>query len=81
MTRLKAYWSGSECYRHYEAIGLGVVPITQLDSYLYRHLQSGPVIYNTTEWNISNLEKVLDPEPISNRNLVFEGETLTVCTF
>jgi len=61
-----------DCYRHYEAIGLGVVPITQLDPYLYRHLQNGPVVYNITNWNISKLEESLDPEPVVNRNLIFE---------
>ncbi|KAG7339084.1 hypothetical protein IV203_025814 [Nitzschia inconspicua] len=45
-----------ECYRHYEALGLGVIPITELDRAYYGHLQDGPVIYETTDWNITHLE-------------------------
>jgi hypothetical protein len=37
-----------ECYRHYEAIGLGTMPITQLHPHLYRHLR-GSVIFNETK--------------------------------
>lgn len=40
-----------ECYRHYEAIGLGVVPITELDTTYYGHLQDGPIVYDTTKWS------------------------------
>ena len=36
-----------ECYRHYEAIGLGTVPITQLHPHFHRHL-AGNVIFNQT---------------------------------
>jgi hypothetical protein len=61
-----------ECYRHYEAIGLGTVPITQLDPVLFRHLQEGPVIYNNTNWNLTSLGLQLSPSPKVNRNLVFE---------
>lgn len=41
-----------ECYRHYEAIGLGAVPITQLDPWIHRHLQ-GNIVFNNTIWNVS----------------------------
>ena len=61
-----------ECYRHYEAIGLGTVPITQLDSYLFRHLNNAPVVYNNTNWNLTYLESTLDKDPIVNRYLLRE---------
>ena len=64
-----------ECFRHYEAIGLGTIPITELDSIKYqhfRHLINGPVIYNNHIWNITLLEQTLDPYPIVNRNLIRE---------
>jgi hypothetical protein len=48
-----------ECYRHYEAIGMGTIPVTQLDSIHYRHLQNA-VIYSNTEWkNTTALEEQL----------------------
>jgi hypothetical protein len=61
-----------ECYRHLEAIGLGTVPITEMDPFLYRHLREGPVIYNTPTWDLDTLKETLDPHPIVNRNLVLE---------
>ena len=45
-----------ECYRHYEAIGLNTIPITQLSPTIHRHLL-GSVVYNTHNmWNITKLE-------------------------
>ncbi len=61
-----------ECFRHYEAIGLGTVPITELDPILYQHLESGPVIYNNKERNLTLLEIELDPRPVVERNLIRE---------
>ncbi|KAL7528795.1 hypothetical protein ACHAXR_002643 [Thalassiosira sp. AJA248-18] len=61
-----------DCYRHYEAIGLGTVPITQLDPILYRHLADGPAIFNNSDWNLQSLESKLDPHPVVNRDLVLE---------
>lgn len=60
-----------ECYRHYEAIGLGTVPITQLHPHLYRHL-AGSVVFNETKWNLSEMETTLSPSPKVNRRLLFE---------
>ena len=61
-----------DCHRNYEAIGLGAVPITELDPFLYRNLKEGPVVYRNTNWNVTWLEETL-PEPNTvNRNLVFE---------
>lgn len=60
-----------ECYRHYEAIGLGTMPITQLHPYLYRHL-AGNAIFNETRWNLTDMEKSLPPNPKVNRRLLFE---------
>lgn len=45
-----------ECYRDYEAIGLGTIPITELPADLYRHLQSAPVLYETTDWNLNEAQ-------------------------
>jgi hypothetical protein len=42
-----------ECYRHYEAIGLGTVPITQLSLLTHPHFQPGPILYGTTDWNLT----------------------------
>jgi hypothetical protein len=61
-----------ECYRHLEALGLGTVPITELDPFLYRHLREGPVIYNTPTWDLDLLKETLDPRPVVNRNLILE---------
>jgi hypothetical protein len=61
-----------ECYRHYEAIGLGSVPITELDPILYRHLDNGSVIFNNKEWNLTLLEKELHPKPIVKRRMIRE---------
>lgn len=65
-----------ECYRHYEAIGLGTVPITQLDPFLHRHLSNAGVhgiIFNNWNWNITSLEAELDLFPAVNRNLIWEN--------
>lgn len=62
-----------ECYRHYEAIGLGTMPITELDPILFRHFGSN-VIYNTSDWNLTAIEaKSLDRRPHVNRNLIRES--------
>jgi hypothetical protein len=60
-----------ECYRHYEAIGLGTMPITQLHPHLYRHL-SGNVVFNQTKWNMTELEMKLPTNPDVNRRLLYE---------
>mmetsp|Transcript_37317 Transcript_37317/g.41240 ORF Transcript_37317/g.41240 Transcript_37317/m.41240 type:complete len:405 (-) Transcript_37317:37-1251(-) len=62
-----------DCHRHYEALGLGAIPITNLDPYLYSHLKEGPVIYNNINWNITELISILPkPVPKVNRNIIFE---------
>jgi hypothetical protein len=71
-----------ECYRHYEALGLGTAPITQLTraSGLFTHFEqqgSGLLFQedvndNDSTWDVKRLEKHLDPKPIVNRNLVLE---------
>jgi hypothetical protein len=63
-----------DCHRHYEAIGMGAIPITELDPFLYRHLKEAPAIFANTNWNLTDLEATL-PSSVShdvNRNLVFE---------
>jgi len=66
-----------ECYRHYEAIGLGTIPITELDPYYHRHLQAAPVLYNTPTWDILDGAAALrwmglSEYPTVNRNMIFE---------
>jgi hypothetical protein len=65
-----------DCHRHYESIGLGAIPITQLDPYFYSHLREGPIIYNNTIWNLTELNSslaMMQPRRLSvNRNMVFE---------
>jgi hypothetical protein len=65
-----------ECHRHYEAIGLGTVPVTELDPFFFRHLgngqKNGPVIFDTKEWDIGLLENELDPKPVVRRSMILE---------
>jgi hypothetical protein len=63
-----------DCHRHYESIGLGAVPITQLDPFLYSHLKEAGTIFNNDNWNITELEKVLPTPPTVqvHRNMIFE---------
>ena len=68
-----------DCFRHYEALGLGTVPITQLDAYLYRHLRNGPAIFNNSDWFVESLDLKLEPHPIVNRNLIFEDYWMSWC--
>ena len=67
-----------DCHRHYESIGLGAIPITQLDPFLYSHLKEGPVVYQNDNWDIGQLRSTLPMDSQSptrqmiNRNLIFE---------
>ena len=60
-----------ECHRHYEAIGMGTMPITCLDPYLHRRLL-GNAVYGEKRWVLNELEKKLPHNPKVNRRLVFE---------
>lgn len=60
-----------ECHRHYEAIGMGAVPITSLDPVMHRHLQ-GSVVFDEFKWNLTELEGNLPLNPVVNRRMVFE---------
>ena len=53
---------------------MGAIPITETDPILYRHLREGPVIYNNTNWNVTNLEEILPMNRTKevNRNMIFE---------
>ena len=48
-----------DCHRHYEAIGLGTVPITQLDPNYYSHLEEGNIVYSNNDWNLTSLQETL----------------------
>jgi hypothetical protein len=56
-----------ECYRHYEALGLGVIPITELDQQYYGHLANGPIVFDTTDWNVQHIQSVLAQKGIPQR--------------
>ena len=60
-----------ECYHHYEAIGMGCMPITQLDMRTHTHLY-GNAIFNNTNWNLTWLEDTLPRNPQVNQRLIFE---------
>jgi hypothetical protein len=61
-----------ETYRHYEALGLGTMPITQLDPWLYRHLASS-VVFNNSVWDVSFWNDTDAPlPPAVNRELILE---------
>lgn len=60
-----------ECYRHYEAIGMGCMPITQMDAKTHSHL-AGNAVFNNTNWNLTTLEESLEPNPRVNQRLIFE---------
>lgn len=67
-----------DCHRHYEAIGLGAIPVTQLNEQWYDFFEPGSVIYSNTEWNTTRLvqnQQLLAIPPSRgqpNRNQVFE---------
>jgi hypothetical protein len=60
-----------ECHRHYEAIGLGTIPITGMSQDYYGHLKDAPVLYNTTNWNLDATEAMarLGVTPDSDGNI------------
>jgi len=61
-----------ECYRHYEALGLGTVPLTQLDFHVHRHFIGTGLIFNNTVWSVQALETKLLMNPTVNRNAALE---------
>ena len=66
-----------DCFRHYEALALGAIPVTDLDSATYSHLKKGPVIFGTMDWwNLTEAHLVarmnLTAIPQVNRNMIFE---------
>jgi hypothetical protein len=62
----------TDCFRHYEAIGLGTVPITELDPTVDRHLAVSSVVADNTSWNLTELEESLPKSDGTNRRIVFE---------
>ena len=69
-----------ECYRHYEAIGLGTIPVTELNPNFSWHLK-GSIIYNNTNWEMNYLEETLPKYDYLtvNRNMIFEEYWMEVC--
>lgn len=67
-----------ECYRHYEALGLGTAPLTQLSRNLFSHFVGSGLLFaedysEFPTWDVleQHLAKNLPP-PVVNRNLVLE---------
>jgi hypothetical protein len=60
-----------ETHLHYEAIGIGAMPITSLDPRLFRHLE-GNVIFGEHTFDMVELEERLPKNPVVNRRLAFE---------
>lgn len=52
-----------ECYRHFEAIGLGTIAITQMNPWTYRHL-TGSVIFNNSDWNVTRWNSTTTAMPL-----------------
>lgn len=63
-----------ECYRHYEALGLGTIPITELNPSSHVHLKGGPVVFANSNWTKDSLAGLTAsyPNRTVNRNMVFE---------
>lgn len=66
-----------DCFRHYEALALGAIPVTDLDAATYSHLALGPVVFGTRHWWNLTESKLLNrmqltSMPRVNRNLIFE---------
>jgi hypothetical protein len=61
-----------ECFGHSEALALGTVPITELDPALYRHLSSGLVVFNNTQWNLKELTRSVPAYNSTNRRMAFQ---------
>lgn len=59
-----------ECYRHYEALGLGTAPLTHLDPLYFGHLQNTGLVFACD--HIENDDNHLPPHPIVLRNAVLE---------
>jgi hypothetical protein len=64
----------AECHRHYEALGMGAIPVTATNESFFWHLRGGPIVYNTIDWNLTVLEKQLPlmHHAKPNQNMVFE---------
>jgi len=62
-----------DCYRTYEALALGTVPITGLDPAWYTHFTNSSVIFDTTNWNLTetDAQKQVGVAKV-NRNMIFE---------
>ena len=72
-----------ECFRHYEAIGLGTIAITELGPWLFRHLKEAPIVVqtSTSDWNVPRLQHKLPTATTTttttdtsmvNRNMIME---------
>lgn len=65
-----------ECFRTYEAIAMGTIPITELSASLHRHLQPAPILFETSDWNLNETQAMerlgVAQFPTVNRMLVLE---------
>lgn len=62
-----------ECYRHWEAIGLGTVPLTQLDAKRHVHFVGSGAVFENQQWDVQMLQQQLSiPSWNTTRRMVFE---------
>lgn len=63
-----------ECYRHWEAIGLGTIPLTQLDEPSYPHFRGSGLVFNYSNVNesVETLARSLAVQNSTKRRMVLE---------
>jgi hypothetical protein len=62
-----------ECFRHFEALGLGTVPITQLVAEKVPHLAASGVVFDNQDWNTTSNIAFQKNHGRVNRRLIFEA--------
>jgi hypothetical protein len=60
-----------ECFRHWEALALGTVPITELRPEYYRHFIGTGLMFQQTHWNVTVLNATLPTPKQPKRTLAF----------
>jgi hypothetical protein len=60
-----------ECFRHWEALALGTVPITELRPEYYRHFIGTGLMFQQTNWNMTVLNATLPIPKQPKRTLAF----------
>ena len=60
-----------ECFRHWEALALGTIPITELSPEYYRHFIGTGLIFQQTNWNLTVLNATLPTPQQPKRSVAF----------